>query len=291
MPNPLDFLINGPRSNSTRSASLQDREGLVALIHDGHALHRHLDWMQPLDWLGSEPFWLMENTQRIQAALAMPPDPPGAAWIRLFACLHASRMQDAWDSLLEKCLAYFKLQPASVVAIGLSAWFTQLLSNSGFKVYQDIVVLQADLSKAFAVNRMAPEVVIRPIQSSDMEQVLIVDHSAFECIWQVSAEGLEHACKAAAYTSVAEVEGRVVGYQLSTSTPFSAHLARLAVLPEFQCLGIGSGLVHDLRDTFLRTDITELTVNTQGSNSASLHLYRKLGFHLTDEKFPVFMLQ
>lgn len=290
MPNPLDFLINGSHNTSIRPASLNDREGLVSLIHDGHALHRHLDWMQPLEWLGSEPFWLMENTQRIQAALAMPTDPPGAAWIRLFACLHASRVQDAWDSLLEKCLAYFSLQPASVVAIGLSAWFTQLLSYSGFKVYQEIVVLQADLSKAFAVSRMAPEVVIRPIQSADMEQVLSVDQSAFECIWQVSAAGLEHACEAAAYTSVAVVEGRVVGYQLSTSSPFSAHIARLAVLPEFQSCGIGSGLVHDLRDTFLRSDITELTVNTQGSNSASLHLYKKLGFHLTDETFPVFML-
>jgi ribosomal protein S18 acetylase RimI-like enzyme len=291
MPNPLDFLINGSRFTTTRPASSQDREGLIALIHESQALHRHLDWMQPLDWLGSEPFWLMENTKRIQAALALPPDPPGAAWIHLFACLHISHVQEAWESLLEKCVLYFRDQPTSIVAIGLSTWFTRLLANSGFKVYQDIVVLQANLLEGFANSLTPPEVVIRPVQSADMEQVLFVDQKAFECIWQVSAAGLEHACQAAAYTSVALIDGKVVGYQLSTSIPHSAHLARLAVLPEYQGLGIGSGLVHDLRKTLLQADITELTVNTQDSNSASLHLYQKLGFHLTDERFPVLMLQ
>jgi len=290
MTNPLDFLINGSLYTTTRPATLQDREGLIALIRDSKSLHRHLDWLQPLEWLGSEPFWLMENTQRIQAALAIPTDPPGAAWVHLFACLNLSKVQDAWDILLEKCLSHLKSQPVSIVAIGLSTWFTSLLSNSGFRVYQDIVELHTDLSEGFTSSRINPDVVIRPIQSQDMEQVLHVDQSAFECIWQVSKAGLEHACQAAAYTSVAEVDGRVVGYQLSTSVPFSAHLARLAVLPEYQRYGIGSSLVHDLRDTFLRANITELTVNTQSSNTASLHLYQKLGFHLTDEKFPVFIL-
>ncbi len=290
MPNPLDFLINGSRYITTRTASEQDRESLLVLIRDSQALHRHLDWLQPLEWLGSEPFSLIENNQRIQAALAMPPDPPEAAWIRLFACLHASRVQDAWETLLENCLTYFSRQPAVIAAIGLTSWFSKLLSDSGFKVYQDIVVLQADLAAGFTASRENPGVTVRPFQPADIGQVLHVDQSAFENIWQVSASGMEHACRAAAYISVAVMEGKVIGYQLSTGTPYSAHLARLAVLPEYQRLGIGSALLQDLREYFLHINVTELTVNTQGSNAASLHLYHKLGFQQTDERFPVYLL-
>ena len=290
MPNPLDFLITGSHYTTTRTATVQDRESLVTLIRDSQALHRHLDWFEPLEWLGSVPFWLMENSQRIQAALAMPPDPPEAAWIRLFACLHASRVQDAWETLLGNCLTHFRNKPAAVAAIGLTAWFSKLLSNSGFKVYQDIVVLQTDLAADLPGSRANPEVTVRPYQMADIGQIVYVDQSSFESIWQVSASGMEHACRAAAYISVAEVEGKVVGYQLSTSSPLSTHLARLAVLPEYQHHGIGTALIHDLRNHCLQAKVTELTVNTQSSNAASLHLYHKLGFIQTEERFPVFTL-
>jgi len=290
MTNPLEFLINGSRHTLTRPAALQDREGLVTLIRKHQLLHRHLDWRQPLDWLGSDPFWLMENSQYIEAALAIPPDPPGVAWIRLFACLNSLSVQDTWDNLLDNCMSFFRKQPATIAAIGLSDWFSRLLLHSGFSTYQEIVVLQADLAEGFKNIQPAPQTVIRPYQAGDFDRVLFVDQGSFENIWQVSASGMVYACQAAAYISVAEVEGKVVGYQLSTSSPLSAHLARLAVLPEYQHLGIGTALVQDLRNHFLQVEITELTVNTQSSNTASLHLYHKLGFKETEERFPVFTL-
>ncbi len=291
MTNPLDFLLTGSRYTTSRPAAYSDQEGLLHLLRDAQSIHRHLDWHQPLEWLGEEPFWLMENSLRLQAALAMPSDPPGVAWIRIFACLQSSRMLEAWQSLLEQCLSFYRNKPAYIAAIGLTSWFSNLLLGSGFHEYQDIVILQQSLTDACLGKPKHPGLVIRPIRSTDMESVLQTDQTAFETIWQVSAQGLAHACQIATYTSVAEMEGKIIGYQLSTSNPFSGHLARLAVLPEYQGKGIGTALVHDLQEFFLNMGIGELTVNTQNTNTTSLHLYQKLGFAMTGERFPVYLLE
>jgi ribosomal protein S18 acetylase RimI-like enzyme len=66
------------------------------------------------------------------------------------------------------------------------------------------------------------------------------------------------------------------------------HLARLAVLPDFQGMGIGSALVQDLLWYFRRRGAQRVTVNTQKDNLASLAVYRKAGFFLTGEEYPVF---
>ena len=80
----------------------------------------------------------------------------------------------------------------------------------------------------------------------------------------------------------------MVGYQISTSFPFSGHLARLAVRPEYQRMNVAYGLVHDLLARFKQQGIWRATVNTQDSNLASISLYEKIGFRRTGEEFAVY---
>jgi hypothetical protein len=84
-----------------RPADLQDRQVISDLIFFQNHAHRHLDWRHPLDWLGSPYFWLMEEDGRALAALACPPDPPGIAWVRLFAFGGAVSALEAWSALWE----------------------------------------------------------------------------------------------------------------------------------------------------------------------------------------------
>jgi len=88
--------------------------------------------------------------------------------------------------------------------------------------------------------------------------------------------------------TVAEVEGQLIGYQLSTPSRSGAHLARLAVLPEWQGRNIGTALAAYMIDHYQGRGADELTVNTQDSNTASLHVYERLGFQLNGTRFPVF---
>jgi ribosomal-protein-alanine N-acetyltransferase len=91
--------------------------------------------------------------------------------------------------------------------------------------------------------------------------------------------------------TVAEADGQILGYQLSTRNPLGAHLARLAVRPEMQGRGLGRALIADLIQQAERHGMYHLTVNTQSDNLSSLALYKKIGFSETGERYPVYQLQ
>ncbi len=67
-----------------RPATTEDQNALSGLLNFHGAIHRHLDWKPTMDWLGKQPFWLMESDHHLLGALAIPPDPPHVAWVRLF---------------------------------------------------------------------------------------------------------------------------------------------------------------------------------------------------------------
>jgi ribosomal protein S18 acetylase RimI-like enzyme len=129
---------------------------------------------------------------------------------------------------------------------------------------------------------------LRPMMFYDLPEVAEVDASGFELLWQNSLESIQLAFKQSVLASVAEADGRMVGYQLSTRNPFGVHLARLAVRPEVQRQGVGRALVCDLVEQANRRGTPRLTVNTQSDNSASLSLYSRLGFRSTGETYPVY---
>jgi ribosomal protein S18 acetylase RimI-like enzyme len=94
---------------------------------------------------------------------------------------------------------------------------------------------------------------------------------------------LELAMASADYLTVAELDGQIVGYQLTTASAGGGHLGRLAVLPNCQGRGLGTALEGQ--------GAQQVTVNTQDTNMASLSLYQRLGFKLTGEAFPVYQLR
>jgi ribosomal-protein-alanine N-acetyltransferase len=135
----------------------------------------------------------------------------------------------------------------------------------------------------------AGEAIVRPMNFDDIGGVHEVDSAAFAPVWQNSRPSLELAYRQAAVATVAEYQGRMVGYQISTATPVGGHLARLAVVPDCQGQGIGAALVSDLLLQFRRRGASKVTVNTQKDNPSSLSLYQKIGFYLTGEEYPVYL--
>ena len=124
----------------------------------------------------------------------------------------------------------------------------------------------------------------------DLEAVQDIDQAAFTPVWQNSLSYLEFAFRQAVSATVAESQGRLVGYQISTETPVGGHLSRLAVYPTHHGKGIGYTILLDLLNQFARRGVRAVTVNTQKDNLASLNLYRKAGFRLTGEEYPFYQL-
>lgn len=279
-------------SNRTiRPAVPTDHHRLAEMNRSAFHIHRHLDWREPVSWIGSPPFLLLEDGRQIIGALACPPDPPGVAWLRLFANHGLDPDAETWDPLWETARRELAGRPGIIAAaITLDKWLPPLLESSGFSTRQQIVMLEySHQDNHFAGN--GSSFVIRPMLTYDLPAVADVDASAFDLLWQNSLESLSNGYKQAALAAVAEADGQVIGYHISTRNSLGMHLARLAVRPGIQGRGVGQALVADLFRQAERRGVHRFTVNTQSDNRASLALYGKIGFRETGERYPVYQLQ
>jgi ribosomal-protein-alanine N-acetyltransferase len=169
----------------------------------------------------------------------------------------------------------------------MDAWMEQLAEESGFERTHSVMVLSRPRA-AVPSTLPRPGLNVRVAGPADHADIIATDTAAFSAPWQMSGDLLTLAIERADYLTVAERDGAIVGYQLSTPSHQGAHLARLAVLPDQQGQGIGAALLGQLLDHYHRRGAREITVNTQDTNAASLALYRRMGFVPTGTRFPVY---
>lgn len=274
-----------------RQAERTDYTALYNFTNSLSNIHRHLDWRDALEWVGRQPFWIYEEGRHVLGALACPPEPPEVAWVRLFGASTHLSLDQTWHALFERCLdslRAFKPAPA-LVSLALREWYVELLKRNGFSHHQDIVVFMFD-GQPPPPPKIDPRISMREMVDEDLDKVRVIDHLAFESIWRLSPDDLRFAASKSSYCTVAEMDGEIIGYTMSSSSGVYAHLARLAVHPGLQRQHLGYALVQDLLDHFInRMDYWGVTLNTQNDNRASLSLYHRIGFHETGERFPVFV--
>jgi ribosomal-protein-alanine N-acetyltransferase len=280
-----------------RPAIPEDRYAIQALTRYERRVHMHLDWQPVEDWLGAQPFIVAERRGRVVGALACPPDLPDVAWVRLIALADGVEAGRTWEALWAPARQELARQPGlSVAGLSLAAWTVPLYEAAGFARTHEVVVLRRSLAAPFPAAPLTPNgrrlpVTVRVAEERDHAAILQTDAAAFDPPWRLSPAMLRAALAQADHLSLAEQEGRVVGYQLTTAGGGTAHLARLAVIPEMQGQGIGSALVAETLEHYYRRGGREITVNTQHNNAASLVVYRRLGFELTGERMPVYQLR
>lgn len=271
-----------------RQAGIDDRQAIANLLYFEVYVHRHLDWRSPLEWLGAPEFWVAEHHGHIVAAFASPEEPPGIAWVRLFAHTSQFDRMTAWDMLWATAKKQL-VQSGNprVACIATETWLQELLQVQGFTHIQDIVFLEWKDSPLPVCN-LPDGMRLRPMQIDDLPAVAELDAAAFAPLWHNSLQILQDAYSQSMFATVIESEAGIRAYQISTQSPYSIHLARLAVWPETQGQGLGSALTIDLLQRALREGLRRVSVNTQSDNLASLALYTKLGFQFTGRHYPVY---
>jgi ribosomal protein S18 acetylase RimI-like enzyme len=273
-----------------RPAVTSDQDALEALVGTARFKHEHLDWVHALDLLGASPFILAFSGTNLVGCLACPPDRPHVAWLKLFACASGVPLGQVWGRLWETSREALREQGVRVAAaLPVSEWLRPLLENSGFRKDGEVVFLE-HYGPPSSLDP-TPPVTLRNMEDRDLPDVARVDAAAFAPLWQISPGMLVEAFRQARTATVAAVEERVVGYQISTASPLGAHLARLAVDPSLQGTGVGRALVTDVILRLHRLGLPAITVNTQADNRPSLRLYTELGFVRTGQDLPLYRLE
>lgn len=124
----------------------------------------------------------------------------------------------------------------------------------------------------------AEQIVIRPMQLSDLQQVLAIEVASFPAPWSRQAFVSELTYNRMAVYLVARSQNQVVGYAGMWLVVDEAHVTNIAVHLAWRRLGIGKQLMDRLQDLALARGCTAMTLEVRKSNFAAQNLYTQYGF-------------
>lgn len=189
-----------------RQASHQDISTITRFLDRAILVHRNLDWQPLVEWVPREPFLLRFEDQKLTSLLSCAPDPEGVAWLHVFAMDHwSSDIDKIWRSLLELAVEKLKSLHSNLYSVSLNEWYSRLLSETGFTIKQNIIVLQWDKIIP-AILPLMDDVLIRPMEPADLDQVTELDQKAFDPAWTISRASMEHVYLSAAHSAIAELK-------------------------------------------------------------------------------------
>jgi len=173
--------------------------------------------------------------------------------------------------------------------LALEDWIDSLMRQKGYPKHQDLVILERSLLTPLSVQDN-PYVQIRRVTENDLPEVEAIDAASFEDLWVYSLPTLQLAYQQSDLTYLAEFDGIPVGYLFGTISGSTSHLARIAVLSGYKRQHIASRLMEKFFTALQERGITQVTLNTQSDNQASLALYDKMGFRKTGETFAIYQI-
>lgn len=261
------------------------------LIFHSELVHSHLDWQETDQWLDTQSVPMRCAWQRGRLVGVMGVSSPlnRTCWLRLAAIHHQADHSRVLRALWEDLVIELRSRYVQTVALlAVRDWIVRYVPVLGFRYVEDIITLArngAELPETLP-NRL----VIRAAQPEDLDELARVDNAAFEPPWQLSPDELRQAVRISASCTVGLLDDMMVGYQLSTLYFDGAHLARLAVIPSVQGLGLGGALLADGLQRFFRRGIYGMTLNTQSSNRRSRRLYERYGFAPNGYDLPYWVI-
>jgi len=126
---------------------------------------------------------------------------------------------------------------------------------------------------------------IRTMRQDDLEQVLTIDRLSFSLPWPESAYRYELLENQSSFLRVAEIElpdesRLIVGVVVVWMILDEAHIATIAVHPEFRGQGIATRLMDSVMREAFRLEARLATLEVREQNTAAQRLYQRFGFNI-----------
>lgn len=155
-------------------------------------------------------------------------------------------------------------------------WLHDALLTRGFVPYRSLYAYDKfDYHIPTLGNQ---QVIIRPFQEDDIPALLIIEEACFEDLWRYDAISFHDIAATHPYFVVAELDGKVIGYQFNALDDDYGYLVRIAVHPSVNGRGIGARLMAEAVRFFERARVIRIMLNTQDDNIQAHRLYEWFGF-------------
>jgi len=123
----------------------------------------------------------------------------------------------------------------------------------------------------------AENIIIRPMERTDLDEVLAVEQVSYPVPWKLE-HFLQEIHSPLAFPFVAVVDGQVAGYLCLMSLFEEAQIMNIAVAPEFRRKGVARVLLDLAIATAREKGAENLVLEVRESNSAAIALYEGYGF-------------
>jgi len=123
----------------------------------------------------------------------------------------------------------------------------------------------------------ATSILLDYMKLSDLREVLRIEKSLFPSPWNrwMFKSEVENE---RSFCLVARSEKRIIGYAIINYFEHEGHLMNLAVLPDYQNMGVGSVLIIRLIGFAQASGVRRLTLEVRRSNMVARNLYQGFGF-------------
>ncbi|HEX9134421.1 MAG TPA: GNAT family N-acetyltransferase [Ktedonobacteraceae bacterium] len=155
-------------------------------------------------------------------------------------------------------------------------WLRDVLLVRGFALHRLLYAYDKyDYSVPATGNQ---DVKLRPVEKRDIAALLAIEEACFEDFWRYDALSFEEIAATHPYFVVAELNGRVVGYQFNALEDEHGYLVRIAVHPSVSGQGVGIRLMSEAIAFFKQEHVLRIMLNTQDDNVRAHRLYEWFGF-------------
>jgi ribosomal-protein-alanine N-acetyltransferase len=155
-------------------------------------------------------------------------------------------------------------------------WLRDILLVRSFALYRLLYAYDKyDYSVPSTGNH---DVKLRPVEKRDIPTLLAIEEACFEDFWRYDALSFEDIAATHPYFVVAELNGKVVGYQFNALEDEFGYLVRIAVHPSANGQGVGVRLMSEAITFFQQAHVLRIMLNTQDDNLRAHRLYEWFGF-------------
>jgi len=155
-------------------------------------------------------------------------------------------------------------------------WLHSALLTQGFLPYRKLYAYDKFDYRIPSPGNL--QVTVRPVQAGDIPALLSIENACFEDLWRYDAIAFQDIATSHPYFVVAELSGKVVGYQFNALDNDFGYLVRIAVHPSVGGRGIGARLMAEAIRFFERERVLRIMLNTQDDNTYAHRLYEWFGF-------------